>query len=148
MSRYILDTDHVSLFQRNHPQIVQKVREIDTSNLFVTIVTLEEQLRGRLAVISKANQKSERLAIAYQNLRSTLVYFCNVQLLDFDEAAYNCYQDLRQNLRQQKLSVGTQDLKIAAIALRHQAIVVTRNHKDFGKVSNLLLEDWTLEHSS
>lgn len=144
MSRYILDTDHVTLFQRNHPKIVQKVREIDTSNLFVTIVTLEEQLRGRLAVISKANQTPERLAIAYQNLRSTLVYFCNVQLLDFDEAAYNCYQ----NLRQQKLSVGTQDLKIAAIAIANQAIVVTRNQKDFSKVPNLPLEDWTLDHSS
>ena len=144
MSRYILDTDHVTLFQRNHPQIVQKVREIDTSNLFVTIVTLEEQLRGRVAVISKANQKPDRLAIAYQNLRSTLDYFCNMQLLDFDETAYNCYQ----NLRQQKLSVGTQDLKIAAIALTNQGIVVTRNQKDFSKVPNLFLEDWTLEHSS
>jgi tRNA(fMet)-specific endonuclease VapC len=144
VSRYILDTDHVSLFQRNHPQIVQKVREIDTSNLFVTIITLEEQFRGRLAVISKANQKPERLAIAYQNLRSTLVYFCNVQLLDFDEAVYNCYQDLRQ----QKLSVGTQDLKIAAIAIANQAIVVTRNQKDFSKVPNLPLKDWTLDSSS
>ncbi|KKD37055.1 MAG: type II toxin-antitoxin system VapC family toxin [Limnoraphis robusta] len=148
MSRYILDTDHVTLFQRNHPQIVQKVREIDTSNLFVTIVTLEEQLRGRLAVISKANQTPERLAIAYQNLRSTLVYFCNVQLLDFDEAAYNCYQNLLQNLGQQKLLVGTQDLKIAAIAIANLAIVVTRNQKDFSKVPNLPLEDWTLDHSS
>lgn len=140
MIKYILDTDHVTLFQHNHPKIVQRAKIIGGANIFVTTVTLEEQFRGRLAAIARVASQPQKLAIAYKNLRKTLVYFCNVNLLDFDDAAYNCYQ----NLRQQKIKVGTQDLRIASVALANKAIVVTRNHKDFSKVPNISLEDWSL----
>ncbi len=140
MSRYILDTDHVTLFQHNHLGIVQRARDIGGSNMFVTTVTLEEQLRGRLAGISRAATKPEHLAVAYKNLRRTLLYFCSVNLLDFNDAAYNCYQSLLQ----QKVRIGKQDLRIAAIALTNQATLVTRNQQDFSKVPDLSLEDWTV----
>lgn len=139
MSRYILDTDHVTLFQHNHLGIVQRARDIGGSNMFVTTVTLEEQLRGRLAGISRAATKPEHLAVAYKNLRRTLLYFCSVNLLDFNDAAYNCYQSLLQ----QKVRIGKQDLRIAAIALTNQATLVTRNQQDFSKVPGLSIEDWT-----
>lgn len=96
MTRYILDTDSVTLFQYGNPQIVERARQVGGANLFVTTVTLEEQLRGRLAAISKASLKPERLVIAYANLRKTLTYFCQINWLDFDETAYNCYENLRQ----------------------------------------------------
>jgi tRNA(fMet)-specific endonuclease VapC len=140
VSRYILDTDHVTLFQHNHLGIVQRARDIGGSNMFVTTVTLEEQLRGRLAGISRAATKPEHLAVAYKNLRRTLLYFCSVNLLDFNDAAYNCYQSLLQ----QKVRIGKQDLRIAAIALTNQATLVTRNQQDFSKVPDLSLEDWTV----
>jgi tRNA(fMet)-specific endonuclease VapC len=44
----------------------------------------------------------------------------------------------------QKIRVGTQDLKIAAITLSHQATIVTRNYRDFSKVLNLRIEDWSI----
>ncbi|MEH1826617.1 MAG: type II toxin-antitoxin system VapC family toxin [Nostoc sp.] len=44
----------------------------------------------------------------------------------------------------QRIRIGTQDLRIAAITLSVNSILVTRNHKDFEKVPNLRLEDWTL----
>ena len=140
MSRYILDTDHVTLFQYNYPKIAQRARAIGGSNIFITTVTLEEQLRGRLAGISRAATKPELLSIAYENLRKTQLYFCSVNLLNFDDAAYNCYQSFRH----QQIRIGTQDLRIAAIALANQAIIVTRNQQDFSKVPDLSLEDWTI----
>jgi tRNA(fMet)-specific endonuclease VapC len=140
VSRYILDTDHVTLFQYNHPQIAQRARAVGSSNIFITTVTLEEQLRGRLAGISRCATKPELLAVAYENLRRTLLYFCSVNLLNFDDAAYNCYQSLRQ----QQIRIGTQDLRIAAISLANQTTLVTRNQQDFSKVPGLLFEDWTI----
>jgi tRNA(fMet)-specific endonuclease VapC len=140
VSQYILDTDCVTLFQYNHPRISERARVIGNSKIFVTTVTLEEQLRGRLAGISRSATKPERLEIAYQNLRKTLLYFCSVNLLDFDNAAYSCYQSLLQ----QRIRIGTQDLRIAAIALANEFILVTRNHQDFSKVPDLHLEDWTI----
>ncbi len=140
MSRYILDTDHVTLFQHNHPEITRRARTVGGSNIFVTTVTLEEQLRGRLAGISRCATKPELLAVAYENLRRTQLYFCSVNLLNFDNAAYSCYQSLLQ----QKIRIGTQDLRIAAVALANQVVLVTRNQQDFSKVPNLSLEDWTI----
>ncbi|WP_204106310.1 MULTISPECIES: type II toxin-antitoxin system VapC family toxin [Spirulina sp. CCY15215] len=141
MSQYILDTDCVTLFQHFHPEIAKRAKAIGHSNIFITTVTLQEQLQGRLAVMNKANAKHpDRLAIAHRNLQATLIYYCNVNLLPFDDAAYFHYQ----NLRQQKIRIGTNDLIIAAIALTHQAILVTKNQKDFNKVPDLSIEDWTL----
>ena len=140
MTLYILDTDHVTLFQHGHPQIARRARLIGGSNIFITTVTLEEQLRGRLAGISRVATKPEFLKVAYKNLKMTLLYFCNVNLLDFNDEAYKRYQSLRQ----QKIRIGTQDLRIAAIAIANQASIVTRNQQDFGKVPDLSLEDWTV----
>jgi len=141
LSRYILDTDHVTLSQQGDSKILQRAQVVGSSNIFVTTVTLEEQLRGRLASISKCANKPQFLALAHRNLLVTQNYFCSMNLLEFDEAAYSCYQ----RLLWQKIRIGTQDLRIAAIALANEAIVVTRNQRDFSKVPNLCLEDWTLD---
>ena len=74
----------------------------------------------------------------YDALRETIEDYKSLNLLDFNEAAYACYMDLLR----QKIRVGTQDLRIAAIALSVNGIVVTRNQKDFGKVPNLQVENW------
>ena len=62
-------------------------------------------------------------------------------MLDFDKDVYFCHM----NLLRQKIIIGSQDLGIAAISLSVDGIIVTRNQKDFAKVPNLNIEDWTLE---
>ena len=42
-----------------------------------------------------------------------------------------------------KVRIGTMDLKIAAIALVHEAVLITRNVSDFVKVPGLRAQDWT-----
>ena len=52
-----------------------------------------------------------------------------------------CSSDLK--LREQKVRIGTQDLKIASIVLANQAVLLTCNNQDFSQVPNLITEDWT-----
>ena len=59
--------------------------------------------------------------------------------LNFTEAAMIRYDGLRT----QKLNVGANDLKIAAIALEHGLIVVTRNQRDYDRVPALVTENWS-----
>jgi len=43
-----------------------------------------------------------------------------------------------------RLQLATMDARIAAIALSRQLILLTRNLRDFGKVPELMIEDWTV----
>jgi tRNA(fMet)-specific endonuclease VapC len=140
MSLWILDTDHISLLQRNHPNVKQRLTSRDPNKIFVTVITFEEQMRGRLNQVKQAKSQ-EALISAYNALRETIEDYKRLNLLDFDKDAYSCHM----NLLHQKIRIGSQDLRIAAIALSVDGIVVTRNQKDFEKVPNLKIEDWTLE---
>jgi len=46
--------------------------------------------------------------------------------------------------KQQRIRVGTQDLKIAAITLAHGATLLTRNTRDFAQVPELNIENWLI----
>jgi tRNA(fMet)-specific endonuclease VapC len=137
---YILDTDHLTLLKRNHPGVTAKVTSIPSSNIFVTIVTIEEQLRGRLAVISKVSNQPEKFSIAYEYLFESLLNFYNLNVLKFDPIAVDYFQQLRR----QKIRIGTQDLKIASISLSQKMTLVTRNSRDFIQVPGLSMEDWSI----
>jgi len=58
----------------------------------------------------------------------------------FDAACENQFQQLRAL----RLRVGTQDLKIAAVALANQLVVLTRNRRDFGRIPGLAVDDWSV----
>jgi tRNA(fMet)-specific endonuclease VapC len=139
MKLYVLDTDHASLFQREHPQVIVKVGEKPPEQIAVTIITVEEQLRGWLAQIKRASSSHARVK-AFAGLRKAIHYFNTIQILNYDIAADTQFTSLRQ----QKARVGTQDLRIAAIVLATGNILVTRNRQDFEKIPGLTFEDWSL----
>ncbi len=138
MTQYILDTDHISLFQKGNRQIAARVNAMNPANIAVTVISSEEQLRGWFDAIRQASS-GDRLVWAYLGLRQAVEYFNTVRVLDFTQDALSHYLKLRAS----KLRVGTQDLRIAAIALSLDTVLVTRNHRDFSQVSGLKIEEWT-----
>ncbi|ALF54644.1 nucleic acid-binding protein, contains PIN domain protein [Nostoc piscinale CENA21] len=141
MSLWILDTDSVSLFQNGHPQISKRISQVSSADVAVTIITFEEQVRGRFNVIRQTDSV-DKLVIAYARLQATYNYFHSIQLISFTQAAANYYTQFLQ----QKVRIGTQDLRIVAIVIANNAILVTRNQRDFCRVPGLRFEDWTLEN--
>lgn len=138
MTLWILDTDHVSLLQRGDKVVLNKVASKNSNDIAVTVITIVEQMYGRLDVIKRAKSKAELLT-AYIYLRETFNRLCQANILDFNENAYDIYNELLK----QKIRIGTQDLRIGAIALSINATVVTRNRKDFEKIPNLNIVDWS-----
>ncbi len=136
---YLLDTDHVSLSQRGHPLVSARIQAAGSSQIAISVITVEEQLRGWLAAIRNATTAQARVT-AYERLRMAVEYFASVTLLNYTLPADTSVADLRR----QGVRVGTQDLRIAAVALAHGAILVTRNERDFRQVPGLSLVDWSV----
>jgi tRNA(fMet)-specific endonuclease VapC len=122
--------------------MVQRVK-VNAENLAVTIVTVEEVIRGRLNVIRQASEPSQadKLVLAYTKLWDTLDDFKNLNILKFDQNASSIYTKFHRQIR----LIGSQDLRIAAIVLANNATLVTRNHRHFSQVPDLEQEDWKIQ---
>lgn len=136
---YVLDTDHVSLYQQGNAQVGERLKNLAPNLLAVTIVSYEEQVAGRLAVARRAQTDSTRVD-AYRWLQVTLDFYCRMPVLQFDQAAGS----ILHRLQQMKLRIGTKDLLIGAIALANDAILLTRNYQHFQRLPGLKIEDWTV----
>jgi tRNA(fMet)-specific endonuclease VapC len=135
---YILDTDAVTAWQL-HPEAVEPyLMQIPSNQRATTIITVEEELRGRLAFIARAKEP-EIVARAYHYLLQEVSWFSCINILPFTDTVVTIFRELRR----QGLRIGTLDLRIAAIALTLNGIVVTRNRRDFIQVPGLVIENWT-----
>ncbi|AKG21164.1 type II toxin-antitoxin system VapC family toxin [Calothrix sp. 336/3] len=138
---YILDTDHLSLIQRNGIEgklILKRLAVIEEVEVAVTVITYEEQIKGRLAVLSKAKTLDEQVS-AYQWLQQLATDYSCITIIPFDRTSAIEHQRLRKVYPR----LGNMDLKIAAIALTNKAILLTRNESDFRQIVELQIEDWS-----
>jgi tRNA(fMet)-specific endonuclease VapC len=61
-----------------------------------------------------------------------------LDIAPFDEAAARQFDDLRE----QKLRIGSRALNIAATALVNHALLLSANRTDFERVPGLRVENW------
>jgi tRNA(fMet)-specific endonuclease VapC len=141
MTLWVLDTDSLSLLERGNLKIQERLRQINTDSVAISIVTAEEKMKGRLAAINSLSgiERVDRLAIAYRALQSSIEDLQALPILPFSELAKDRYRELLQ----QKIRVGSHDLRIAAIVLSVEGILVTRNRRDFDRVPDLQIDDWS-----
>jgi tRNA(fMet)-specific endonuclease VapC len=137
---WVLDTDHLSLFQRGSRALLPRVQAAPATQIAIGVISVEEMLQGRLVQVRRASTGDDRVR-AYAWLDQTLTFFRAFRVLPFDAQAERRYADLAAR----RLRIGAQDLKIAAIALSQGAVLVTRNRRDFGRIAALALEDCTLD---
>jgi tRNA(fMet)-specific endonuclease VapC len=132
------DTDTLSLVQRRQQPYVQRLLALPPDQRAITIVSVEEQLRGWLARLRKAKD-TVALIGAYAHLYEAIVYLTQTNILLFDDQAAG----YMNRLRQQRIRIGTLDLRMAAIVLSVDGILVTRNWTDFQQIPGLAMEDWS-----
>jgi tRNA(fMet)-specific endonuclease VapC len=137
---YILDTDTLSILERGNEVVRQRIASVPPDQIFVSIITVQEQIEGRLAQIKKAKTAAEQTR-AYFLFSQTVRILQTVNLLDYTENAIQHFESLNK----MKLNVGKMDMRIGAISLENSAIVVTCNQRDYVRIPNLLIEDWSLE---
>ena len=137
MSLWVLDTDVLTLWLRGHETMAVRIATTPPQRLAVTIITVEELLGGWYTQIRQARD-DQQIARAYQALQEALEFTRGIRILPFDLRGIRRYRQLRTQHRR----IGTNDLRIAAIVLEQQGILVTRNTTDFADIIGLQLDDW------
>jgi tRNA(fMet)-specific endonuclease VapC len=137
----LLDTDHVNVLKYpDHPRFASLTTRLNSAadqDIATTVITVEEQMRGWLAWINRADDVRRQVP-AYQELLRLFDFFSRWHVLPFDEQAASAFQGLRA----QRIRIGTMDLKMAAIALVHDALLLSANLRDFQQVPNLRVANW------
>ena len=136
----LLDTDHINVLQSRSPQSSALMASMDASqdqDFGVTAITIEEQMRGWLALINRSSDVQKQL-LAYERLIGLFDYFARWQIVPFDQGA----ADEFTRLRKLRIRIGTMDLKIAATALANNATLLSANARDFELVPGLRVENW------
>ena len=79
---------------------------------------------------------------AEHNLQLLRRLFAPLHSFDFDDKAAEHYAQIRKQLSTSGNLIGANDLMIAAIARVNNAILITHNTGEFGRVQGLRMEDW------
>jgi tRNA(fMet)-specific endonuclease VapC len=139
MPEFLLDTDHLTLYHHKHPAVMRQLATHPPDAAGISPISIQETMRGRLAPLARALKGIAHVE-AYARLVTAVELFSLFPLVPFDQTSEDQYQQLRTA----RVRVGSQDLKIGAIALANNLIVLTRNSRDFGQIPGLQLADWSV----
>jgi tRNA(fMet)-specific endonuclease VapC len=136
----IFDTDILSDLLNSVPAVIARSTTIPVTDQAITVVSVEEVLRGQLNALRTAAAGKGKIPLpeAYEYFLDDCLALATYRILPYTSAADAEFA----RLRAQKVRIGTQDLRIACVALATAATVVTRNARDFAQVPGLLLEVW------
>jgi len=140
---FLFDTNHISVWQRGegaqYERLCAHLENITGDQIFVCVVSFHEMVNGWNAYSVK-KRSSESLVRTYFEFENILRDFSVMQLLSFDRKAAEVFDELNQ----QRLRVGSMDLRIAAIAIANQMTLTTQNTVDFERIPGLSIQDWLL----
>jgi len=132
---YMLDTNICSFIIREKPLFIKdKLKKVEKEHtIALSTIVVSELLYGA------KRKNSPKLDYIVKN------FIDNFTILDFDKKASEIYANIRTSLEKQGNIIGAHDLFIASHAISLDAILVTNNIKEFARVYNLTIEDWSKE---
>ncbi len=137
----LLDTDHFSVLtdarDARHARLVAKLLAVDEP-VAIPVIAVEEQLRAWLAQVHRVARDVHKQISPYDRLVRLLQVLGEWDVSRWTEAA----ADEFVRLRHKRIRIGTQDLKIAALSLVNDALLLSANLRDFEQVPELHVEDW------
>ncbi len=130
--RFLLDTNILSdLVRHPHGRIFDQIKDVGEQNICTSIVVAAELRHGA------AKKDSSRLTMQLEAILHA------IDVLAFEQPADAVYGELRTRLERAGESIGANDLLIAAHALTLDHTMVTDNEREFSRIKNLRVENWS-----
>src|SRR5947209_7676257 len=130
---YLFDTDTLSNLLRRAPSpvLVRRLAITPSEEQCTSSITVGELYYGARWLDSGGERLVERIEAEL---------LANLAVIPFDTAAARIYGTLRSQLERSGTPIGDADLRIAAVALANDLIVVTGNTRHFERVPDLKIE--------
>ena len=132
----LLDTNIVVAYLNGQAGIAQRIAE----NLLE--VAIPSLVAAELYYGARASNRAEENVDRLNQLMEI------IPIVDFELSAARCFGNLKADLRKRGKPTGETDAWIAAVALAHNATLITHNTKDFQHITNLKIEDWLVVSSA
>ena len=130
---FMLDTNTcIYLIKQKSRNLLKRFNNHSVGDIGISSITLAELQYG-VAKSLYVNKNKEALA----------EFILPLEIADFDEKAAESYGAVRTGLEKAGKPVGSMDMLIGAHALSLDVTVITNNTKEFRKIKNLKVEDWT-----
>lgn len=132
---YMLDTNVVIDATNNKKytkSILSHFLNIPVSDIAVSSIVVAELEYG-----ARHSQNYE------QTSKVAMQFVSPFEIVPFTQKEAKIYGELREHLAKSGTPIGSNDMLIAAVALAHDAVLVTHNTREFERIENLKLEDWT-----
>lgn len=131
--KYMLDTNIcIELIRKQPAHLVKRVTSMNVGDVGVSAITVAELQHG-----ASKSQNPEANLVALEQ------FLLPLSIADFGYDASAVYGQIRADLERRGMLIGPMDLLIAAHALSLDVILVTNNVKEFSRVPDLKVEDWT-----
>ena len=132
---YLLDTNVcIRLLNHKHEGLIQHFRRLHPREIALCSIVKSELYYGA--------RHSRRVEA---NLQLLVQFFLPLLSLPFDDRCAEEAGLIRADLEEQGMSIGPNDVLIAATARANDAVLVTHNTHEFARVTGLRLVDWEKE---
>ena len=133
MIDFLLDTDTcIYLIKKQPAQVLAKLQALDISQVGISTITLSELEYG----VSKSSKPE-------QNKLALAGFVAPLEIVAYGDAAAVHYGRIRTLLERQGTPIGPLYTLIAAHALALDCTLVTNNEKEFSRIPDLAVENWT-----
>lgn len=129
---YLLDTDTCIYALKQHASVLENMLSKNRADIVVSVITEAELRTG--AAKSAAPAKTLKLV---ENFLKPL------EIVDFTSSDAIEYARIRSKLERAGTPIGPLDTLIAAQAVARELVLVTNNEREFRRVPDLDLENWT-----
>jgi tRNA(fMet)-specific endonuclease VapC len=133
---YMLDTNICSFIMRERPEALLKVLQGHVENkdrLVISAVTYAELRFG--AIGKKASPKHNLIVDQFMERIDAV--------LPWDKAAVEATATIKRYLAELGTPIGANDVAIAGNAIAAGCVLVTNNTREFERVPDLRVEDWS-----
>jgi len=131
---YLLDTNICIYIIKKRPAgVLKKFESLSLGDVAISSITLAELYYG---IMKSSNPKKNQEALDK--------FLIPLEILDFDYTATIEYGKIRADLEKKGTPIGPLDTLIASHVKSLNLTLVTNNEKEFARIPDLKIENWTI----